>query len=246
MMNALGELQRIVLLGGTSEIGLAVVERLASQPCEVVLVGRDEQALAASAARLSVHGHTLHTVVCDAAAIDSRPAALASAMAADTDVIVVAVGVLPHEQMHDVAADVATLQANGLGATSWLLHAYDNLHRQGHGTLVVLSSFAVARPRPSNFIYGAGKAMLDFVARGLVDSGAPGINILLVRPGFVRTRMTAGRKAPAWSVRPAAVADAVADRVTGPSQVVWVPGLLRWVARVVHVLPLGLLRRVDR
>mgnify|MGYP006277534457 CR=1 FL=1 len=246
MMNALGEPQRIVLLGGTSEIGLAVVERLASQPCEVVLVGRDEQALTASAARLSAHGHTLHTVVCDAAAIDSRPAALASAMAADTDVIVVAVGVLPHEQMHDVAADVATLQANGLGATSWLLHAYDHLHRQGHGTLVVLSSFAVARPRPSNFIYGAGKAMLDFVARGLVDSGAPGINILLVRPGFVRTRMTAGRKAPAWSVRPAAVADAVADRVTGPSQVVWVPGLLRWVARVVHVLPLGLLRRVDR
>ena len=246
MMNALGEPQRIVLLGGTSEIGLAVVERLASQPCEVVLVGRDEQALTASAARLSAHGHTLHTVVCDAAAIDSRPAALASAMAADTDVIVVAVGVLPHEQMHDVAADVATLRANGLGATSWLLHAYDHLHRQGHGTLVVLSSFAVARPRPSNFIYGAGKAMLDFVARGLVDSGAPGINILLVRPGFVRTRMTAGRKAPAWSVRPAAVADAVADRVTGPSQVVWVPGLLRWVARVVQVLPLGLLRRVDR
>ena len=246
MINALGEPQRIVLLGGTSEIGLAVVRRLASRPCEIVLVGRDAQGLSAAAADLSAAGHSLDVVACDAVDVETHRGTLAGVLTPDTDVVIVAAGRLPAEQLRDVHADVSSLQVNGIGAASWLLHAYDGLRRQGHGSLVVLSSFAVARPRPSNFVYAAGKVMLDFIARGLIDSGQAGVNILLVRPGFVRTRMTQGLKSTPWSVRPETVAAAVADRVTGPSQVVWVPGLLRWVARLIQVLPLRVLRRVDR
>lgn len=246
MINALGEPQRIIVFGGTSHIALAIVGRLATRPCEVVLVGRDRAALDAAAADLATRGHSVEVVESDALAVPRHAGCVSSIFSREVDVVVIAAGQLPEQQLTDVSAAVESLQVNGIGASSWLLHSYELLRRQGHGVLVVLSSFAVARPRPSNFLYAAGKVMLDYLARGLVDSGAPGVNVLLVRPGFVRTRMTAGMKRAPWSVRADVVAAAVADRVTGPSQVVWVPGALRWVSKVIAAMPLSLLRRVDR
>lgn len=246
MINALGEPQRIVVLGGTSEIGLAIVERLAQRPCDICLVGRDGEALQRAAQSLEAAGHTVETMVSDAVAVDAHARTFGDLFAREVDVVIVAAGQLPQQQLHDPRADVASLEVNGVGASSWLLHAYAHMRRQGHGTIVVLSSLAVVRPRPSNFVYAAGKVMLDHLGRGLVDNAMAGVTFLLVRPGFVRTRMTHTLKRAPWSVSPDAVAVAVADRVTGPSQIVWVPEALRWLSALIARLPLRLLRRIDR
>ena len=72
------------------------------------------------------------------------------------------------------------------------------MRAQGHGTIVVLSSVAAIRPRKANFVYGAAKAGLDAFGRGLADSlHGTGVDVLLVRPGFVIGRMTAGMAAGA-------------------------------------------------
>ena len=72
------------------------------------------------------------------------------------------------------------------------------LQRQGHGRIVVLSSVAGFRIRRSNFVYGSAKAGLDNFATGLGESlRGTGVSVHIVRPGFVHTKMTAGRdKAP--------------------------------------------------
>ena len=71
---------------------------------------------------------------------------------------------------------------------------------QGHGRLVVLSSVAGERVRKANYVYGSTKAGLDGFAQGLGDALAgTGASVLVVRPGFVHSKMTAGL--PAGAVR---------------------------------------------
>ena len=102
-----------------------------------------------------------------------------------------------------------------LGGGSLLLAALRRL-RDKAGTLVVLSSVAAERPRAANAVYGAAKAGLDALAQGLSDSLAgSGVRVLVVRPGFVRTRMTEGLKPAPFATTPEAVADATVTALTG-------------------------------
>ena len=120
------------------------------------------------------------------------------------------------------------------------------LRRQGHGTLVVLSSVAGERARADNYVYGATKAGLDAFAQGLgdalVDSGA---RVMVVRPGFVHTRMTTGLEPAPFSTTPEAVADVVLDGLAKRRDVVWAPPVLRWLFAVLRHLPRGVWRKVS-
>jgi decaprenylphospho-beta-D-erythro-pentofuranosid-2-ulose 2-reductase len=87
---------------------------------------------------------------------------------------------------------------------------------------------------------------LDALAQGLADaaSGA-GVRVLVVRPGFVRTRMTAGLPAAPMAVAPAQVADATVRALAGRAHPVWVPGRLRYVFAVLRHLPRPIFRRLS-
>ena len=85
------------------------------------------------------------------------------------------------------------IETNFTGHVTSLLAFAARMRARGRGTIVVLSSVAAVRPRKVNFVYGATKAGLDAFARGLADSlHGTGVRVLLVRPGFVTGRMTAG------------------------------------------------------
>jgi len=248
MMNALREPQRIAVFGGTSDIGLAIAQEFPAPATHVCLIGRDAQSLATSAAQIARDTITVSTHVCDAVNLSSHEQAIAEVFASEVDVVVIAAGVLvggdPAEALDSA---VTSLEVNGTGTSSWLLRCYARLRAQGHGSLVVLSSFAVARPRPSNWVYGAGKAMIDFAARGLMAMHTPGVDVILVRPGFVHSKMTQGKPVAPFAVKPSDVARVTARAVrAGGSSVVWVPGVVKHVARLMSVLPLSLVRRLDR
>ncbi len=101
------------------------------------------------------------------------------------------------------------------------------MRAQGRGTIVVLSSVAAIRPRKANYVYGAAKAGLDAFARGLADAlHGSGVRVILVRPGFVTGRMTAGMTPAPLATTPQAVGAAVAAALRRPgSRTVWVPPL---------------------
>lgn len=248
MMNALREPQRIVVLGGTSDIALATVRELAAPATHVCLVGRSGDALTSAAASLAGTGVTVSTHRGDARDLASHERMLDDVFASEVDIVIVAAGVLVGgDSAEAIDTAVQSLEVNGTGATSWLLRSHARMQSQGHGVLVVLSSFAVARPRPSNWVYGAGKSMLDFAARGLMSRAHDPVEVVLVRPGFVHTKMTAGRAVAPFAVRPQAVARATARAVrAGGNRVVWVPPVVQHVARLLAVLPMSLVRRLDR
>jgi decaprenylphospho-beta-D-erythro-pentofuranosid-2-ulose 2-reductase len=109
----------------------------------------------------------------------------------------------------------------------------------------VLSSVAGERVRRANFVYGSSKAGLDGFAQGLGDSLAgSGVSVLIVRPGFVTGRMTAGMAPAPLATTPAAVAEATAAAIAAGRAVVWVPATLRPLFAVFRHLPRPIWRRV--
>ena len=137
------------------------------------------------------------------------------------------------------------LDTNFTGPASLLILASEQLQRQGHGSLVVLSSVAGERVRKSNFVYGASKAGLDGFAQGLGDSlVGTGVDVLIVRPGFVHTKMTAGLKAAPLSTKPEAVAAEVAKGLRRRAEAIWAPAPLRWVMLALRLLPRAVFRRL--
>lgn len=252
MDNALGAPQTILLLGGTSEIGLAIVSRLAGPHTRAVtLACRDRRTGEEAAAALTQTCPDARIILTefDATSHDRHQELIdqsASEMG-DLDLVILAVGQLGNQEAleTDPVAAAALWDANATGTVSLGLATAARLRAQAHGTLVVLSSVAGERVRRSNFIYGSSKAAMDAFSQGLADSMVgTGAQVLIIRPGFVSTRMTAGMKPAPLAATPEAVADAVAKGLGGRSHTIWVPGVLRFLFIVLRHLPRPIWRRL--
>jgi decaprenylphospho-beta-D-erythro-pentofuranosid-2-ulose 2-reductase len=240
--------RRVLLIGGTSEIGLAIVRRLAEEgPVLPYLLGRDADRLAVALTTLGSNGDV---DVLDADALDTHATVIARAFerTGGFDVIILAIGLLGAQEGLDADPALAreVLRVNVVGCGSLLIEGMRALRDQGRpGTVIVLSSVAAERPRAGNAVYGAAKAGLDALAQGLADaSAATGPRVLVIRPGFVRTKMTAGLPAAPFTTRPEAVAEAAARGLAGTAHTVWVPGALRFIFAVLRHLPRVIYRRL--
>jgi decaprenylphospho-beta-D-erythro-pentofuranosid-2-ulose 2-reductase len=252
MKDALGAVQSVLVLGGSSEIGVAIAARLAGpRHATVLLAGRHPEALDAAAAKVrAAGGGQVETLTFDAEDTDSHDEVLrraANLAGADLDVVVLAFGLLGDQEIDEAGGDGAVRVGlvNYVGAVSAGLASSRVLRAQGHGTLVVLSSVAGERVRRANFIYGSSKAGLDGFAQGLGDALAgSGVKVLIVRPGFVHTKMTTGRAPAPLSTSAAAVAEATARGLATGREVVWVPARLRPVLALFRHLPRAAWRRL--
>jgi decaprenylphospho-beta-D-erythro-pentofuranosid-2-ulose 2-reductase len=250
--DAHGEPQSLIVLGGASELALATAHVLVARRTRtVVLAGRPSARLDAACAALRAAGaRRVEAVAFDALEPRSHTQALDAAFEAageDVDVVLVAAGVLgprgPAQLDQEAALEV--LGVNATGAISATLLAAQRLRAQGHGTLVVLSSVAGERPRRVNFLYGASKAALDAFAQGLGDElRGSGVHVLVVRPGFVSTRMTRGLPRAPLSTTPDAVAAAIVAGLRRRAEIVWVPAPLRFAMSAIRHLPRSLARRL--
>ena len=248
-----GSPPRILLLGGTSEIGLAILAALkAPAGTEVILAGRDEQRLAAAGKELP---YQVRTLGYDAMETGGHQAFADAVFAGGPlDMVISAAGVLiPQEDVErDVRRAAEMIETNFTGHVTSLLAIAARMRAQGpgdrgHGTIVVLSSVAAVRPRKANFVYGAAKAGLDAFARGLTDSlHGTGVRVLLVRPGFVTGRMTAGMPPAPLATTPEQVGAATAAALRGRGTAVWIPAPLGGLALALRMVPRPLWRRVSR
>jgi decaprenylphospho-beta-D-erythro-pentofuranosid-2-ulose 2-reductase len=242
--NALGNVQRVLVLGGTSEIALATVRELARERpgLQVVLAARPGDRRAAAAAALANLGIRVSEVDLDATDRASYERAIGSAFDAggDIDVVLLAFGLLGDQerawQNLDAALELAQVDYTAAVACGVLVAG--RLRAQGHGAIVVMSSVAGLRPRRSNFVYGSAKAGLDAFYSGLRTALAKdGVRVMVVRPGFVRSRMTEGRKTAPLALKPEQVAVLIAAGLRAGRDVVWAPPAMRWVMLVLRHLP---------
>jgi len=249
VIDSVGTPQSVLLLGGTSEIGLAVVRALmARRPARVVLAARPSPRRDAAAAELAGAGHDVTALDFQAEDVASHPAVIEAAFAGgDVDVAVVSFGVLGDQERawRNHAAAVRLLEVNTTAAVSVGVLLAGRLEAQGHGVVVALSSVAAERPRRSNFVYGASKAGMDAFYTGLREALRPaGVRVLVVRPGFVHSAMTRGLRPVPLASDPDDVAAVVVRHLQHGPETVWVPSVLRAVMAVVRHLPGPVFRRL--
>lgn len=249
MIDAVGNPQSLLVLGGTSEIGLAVAAKFAAtRPLRIILAGRPGPRLDAAAERLRATGSTVSVLPFDARAPETHTEVVEKAFAdGDVDVSLVAFGVLGDQERAwtDVEAARELAEVNYVGAVTAGVALADRLKRQGHGSLVAISSVAAERPRRTNFVYGSTKAGLDSFYTGLTDALAPsGVRVGVVRPGFVHSRMTEGLKAAPLSQTPEQVADVIVDLVRSGREQAWAPSPMRYVMSALRHLPRAVFRRL--
>ena len=244
MIDATGNPQTVLLLGGTSEIGLAIVaEYLSKQPLRVVLgVQPGDELRDATVDSLRSAGATAVDVLdFDATDFDSHPAVIDAAwQLADIDVAIVAFGLLgDSEQLwQDQAAAVRIAEVNYTGAVSVGVLLGQRMKAQGYGQIIAMSTVAGELVRKSNFVYGSTKAGLDGFYRLLGESLAPfGPKVLVVRPGQVRTRMSAHVKEAPLTVDKEDLARQVVDAARRGQTLIWVPPAFRFVMLVLKHVP---------
>ena len=251
MRDALGSVQSVLVLGGTSEIGLATVRALLDERMRKVVLGvRDpERARGAVESLRAGGGADVEPVAFDALKPEEHQELVDGLFDrhGDFDLVLLAFGVLGDqaESERDPAKARLVVETNFTGAISVGVPLAQRLRAQGHGALVVLSTVAAERARKANFVYGASKAGLDAFAQGLGDSlSGSGVHVMVVRPGFVRTKMTAHMDAAPFATTPDAVAEAIVAGLRRNAHTVWVPGVLRVVMAVLRHLPRAVFRRI--
>ncbi|MCA0146224.1 decaprenylphospho-beta-D-erythro-pentofuranosid-2-ulose 2-reductase [Blastococcus sp. LR1] len=249
MIDALGSVGSLLLVGGTSDIAVATARRyLQERPLRVVLAARDSDRRSAVAEQLRTAGATVDVVDFDAADPASPERMVAEAAAGgDIDVAVVAFGQLGEQEQ--LAVDPTAVSA--LGQVNYVAPIVvgtvlaNRLRAQGHGVIVALSSVAGERARKSNFVYGSTKAGMDAFYSGLADSlVGTGVSVLVVRPGFVKSKMTEGLPDAPLATTPEAVADAIVTGVRKGKHTVWVPGAMRWVMSGLRHTPRAVFRKL--
>lgn len=247
MNDAFGRPQTALVVGGGSDLALAVLDRLDVTLVRVGLAARSADALASAVAdRFTAEVRTFHFDAADptehATMVDE-----AAEWLGDIDLAIVAHGDLGQPfSLETTPEEVARLiSVNHAGAAAACQAVARCLAAQGHGTLVAFSSVAAMRPRLGNLPYASAKAGFDAFALGLDHALAgTGARIMVVRPGFVHTKMTAGLAPQPLATDAAAVADAVVDGLVKGKSVVWAPAPLA-LTPALRILPKALWRRLS-
>ena len=242
---------KAVVVGGTRGMGRALARLLAERGDGVFLLGRDAAELETSARDLSARGARgpIATGHLDLAEPEGFGAALDAAdLALDGfDALVVTAGdFASQEALERDPARLRRLLDVNLTATAVLCQqAAARLAARGGGTICAFSSVAGDRARRSNYLYGASKAGLSAFLEGLgLAYGDRRVRVVCVRPGFVKTAMTAGLPVPPFAGEPEAVARLVLRAIDRGTPVVYAPPIWRFVMLAIRLLPRAVMRRV--
>ncbi|MGF6419583.1 decaprenylphospho-beta-D-erythro-pentofuranosid-2-ulose 2-reductase [Stenotrophomonas sp. AN71] len=241
-------MQKILIIGATSAIAEAVARQYAGRAAALYLVGRSAGKLDAIAADLRVRGaQRVETGVLDVNDVAAHGGLLDNAWAAlgEIDTVLIAHGTLPDQAACDASVDL-TLHEFATNATSSIALAAALAQRLQRGaTLAVISSVAGDRGRASNYLYGSAKAAVTTYLSGLGQRlHASGVNVLVIKPGFVDTPMTAAFKKGALWATPEQVANGILKALGKRKSVAYLPGFWWTVMLIIKNIPEFIFRRI--
>jgi short-subunit dehydrogenase len=241
----------VVIFGGRSEIGVELACRIA-RGATVVLAARGGAGLDQQVSELRAAGAaTVHVKGFDADDLASHGQVLDELITEHGRIgtAVLAFGLLGDQARAETDAGhaVAVVHTDYVAQVSLLTLLAQRMRAAGRGRIVVFSSVAGARVRRANYVYGSAKAGLDGFASGLSDAlHGSGVHLLIVRPGFVIGRMTAGMAPAPLSSTPRQVADAAAHALAKGRRAVWVPWFIRPLIFAMRFIPQAVWRRMPR
>jgi decaprenylphospho-beta-D-erythro-pentofuranosid-2-ulose 2-reductase len=247
LLNGLGEFQKIAVFGGKSDLALAILSRLPiSDDSEIFLCGRN-----LSNFQIPDELSQFQVRPID---IDFRNVSEAKNIVSevfqigDIDLVILAFSILGDEDSQlqpDLFADVLF---NNFFSQAVLLNQINaKMTEQKHGHILVFSSVAGIRPRKRNFVYGASKFGIDFIAQGLQRSNHKNnVHITILRPGFIHTKMTNGITPAPFAINQDLFSRIASRALARKKPIVYAPRILLPVMFLLKLLPEKIYRVIDK
>jgi decaprenylphospho-beta-D-erythro-pentofuranosid-2-ulose 2-reductase len=244
---------KAVVLGGTSGMGREIARRLVERGDSVFLLGVGDTDLEKSSADLTARHprrETTSHATCDlerpeqfAEALDKADAALGEF---DTVVVTAAMFASQEALEADIELTRRLVTVNFANTVVFCEHVRKRLLSRGGGRLTVFSSVAGDRGRKPVAIYGASKGGLSVYLEAMDHKfHAAGLSVLCVKPGFVKTGMTAGLKPPPFAGEPDQVANAVVRAMDERKPLIYAPRMWELVMFVIRLLPRFVMRKIN-
>jgi decaprenylphospho-beta-D-erythro-pentofuranosid-2-ulose 2-reductase len=251
MMDSFGNAQNLLLIGGTSEIGLETIFEFAkaNRVIKVIVTSQNEKSLIESKQKLirlgiEIEGHLLDLE-------DTKNVAKIIKNILNNnqiDICLVAAGYLPNnsEALQNPSEAVRTALINFVGPLAVGTAVMNYFIEQGFGSLIIFSTVAALRPRRDIFVYGASKVALDFWANGYSATiNSKAIKIFIVRTGMVRTKMTSGLKEAPFTINTVDVAKAVKRNLFKQKVIIWVPQHFKLIMFIFVKIPGFIFKRIN-
>ncbi|MGW4845008.1 decaprenylphospho-beta-D-erythro-pentofuranosid-2-ulose 2-reductase [Nocardia brasiliensis] len=251
MINAVGNPQAILLLGGTSEIGLAIcAEYLKKGPARIILAALPNDPLREEAvAQMKAAGaSSVELIDFDALDTEGHPKVIDAAWdGGDVDIAIVAFALDgdPEELWQNQRKAVQVAGINYTASVSVGVLVGEKMKAQGFGRIIAMSSVAGERVRRTNFVYGSTKAGLDGFYLGLGEALRPhGPRVLVIRPGMVRTKFSAHVKEAPLTVDKEVIAELAVSAAQKGRELIWAPGTWRYVMMILRHIPRPIFRKL--
>ena len=231
----------LLILGGKSDIGIAVAHKFAKEGFNIQLAARNAFTLKDDCSDINIRYNvksSFHNF--DALDISSHERFLSS-LPVIPDVVHCAIGELGDQKKNEVEINkiITTIRINYEGIVSILSHIANHFQKRGSGTLICISSVAGDRGKASNYIYGSAKAGLTAFLSGIRNRLYPyGVKVITIKPGFVRTKMTAELKLPnILTVNPKEVANTIYLAYKNKKEVIYVKPVWALIMLMIKIIP---------
>jgi hypothetical protein len=242
-------MKQVLILGATSDIAKALAYKFASEGYNLTLAARKAERLAEVATDIEIR-HNVKSEAVEFDALDyAGHAAFYEGLSRKPDLAICVFGYLGQQQKAqvDFAEAEKIINANYTGAVSILNIIANDFEQRRSGVIIGFSSVAGDRGRGSNYFYGSAKAALTTYLSGLRNRLAKAnVNVITVKPGFVRTKMTAHLPLPGpVTATPEQVARAVFKAYRAGSHQVYTLWLWRYLMWLIRNIPEPIFKRLN-
>lgn len=237
-----------LILGGTSDVGVAIGYQLAEKGYAITLAGRDQSALReVELAMKSRYENKITSVFFDALNISEHDD-FYNGLTHKPDLVICIFGYLGDQKKGQSQWEEAEkiLLTNFIGAVSILNVVANDFEKRKNGVLVGISSVAGERGRQSNYLYGSSKAGLTSYLSGLRNRLARNnVHVVTIIPGYIMSKMTKHLKtAPLLTSTPEQVAKSIVKAIQNRKNVVYISGIWFWIALILRNIPEFLFKKL--
>ncbi len=243
---------RGIIIGASSGIGAALARRLVGAGYTLALVSQRKDELTELCDQINAAaGKTLVVpYIHDVTHYDEVPELLRRIVAdlggLDFAAYVAGVNFPPGLDKYNFEGDRRMIDVNLTGAIAWLNPIAEMFQSARRGQIVGISSVAGDRGRVGNPGYNASKAGLSTYLEALRNRlTRHGVNVLTVKPGFVKTEMLKAAQKPMFPITPEKAAEDIYRAMGARKQQIYTPWFWMWIMLVVRNIPSLLFRRMS-